>query len=150
MITYLLYILSYGILARPLAYLCDISPTKALCIPGQCSQIYVFRDRWFSQAGFKDTKTWLFIWKRNINQLVKTARSQKCWANDVRPVCGPNNENSLLAVMPSISVRSWLRTRSAAPPASPVLLPLWKNHWKVQWIKPANQREERQISTPNR
>lgn len=32
-----------------------------------------------------------------------------------------------LAVIPSISVRSWFRTRSAAPPASPTLLPLYKN-----------------------
>ena len=30
-----------------------------------------------------------------------------------------------LAFMPSISVSSWFRTLSAAPPASPTLPPLW-------------------------
>ena len=37
----------------------------------------------------------------------------------------PMMKTVFLAFMPSISVSSWLRTRSAAPPASPALLPRW-------------------------
>ena len=93
---YLLYVLSYSILACSLANFCDISSTEALSIFGQCSQIDIFWDRWFSQAGFKDLKTWLLIRERNINQLVKTTRPQKCWVNYVRSVGSPNYEHGLL------------------------------------------------------
>lgn len=92
---YLFYVLSYSILACSLANLCDVSSTEALSIFGQCSQINIFRDRWFSQAGFKNLITRLLIRERNINQLVKTTWPKKCWVNNVRSIGSPNYEHSL-------------------------------------------------------
>ena len=93
---YLFYVLSYSILACSLANLCDVSSAEALSTFGHCSQINIFRDRWFSQVGFKNLIAWLLIRERNINQLVKTTRPQKCWVNYVSSVGSPNYEQSSL------------------------------------------------------
>src|SRR5699024_5390461 len=75
----------------------EISTTEAMRNFSHISKIDFLGDRRLAKVGLQDGLARLFIWERDINELVQPTRSEDCRINDVWTIGGTNNENIFLA-----------------------------------------------------
>ena len=62
--------------AGSLANFCQVSSRESLGHPGQEWKIHFLANWRLSQVGLQDCHSGSFIWQRNVDQLVKTSRSE--------------------------------------------------------------------------
>ena len=95
---YLLNVLPDGILARALADLSDICTAESLGVLGKSVQVNILSHRRLPEAGFEDLEPGLVIGQGDVDKLIKTPWPEQSRVNDVWPVGGTNDENSLLGI----------------------------------------------------
>ena len=121
--------------AGTLANFSDVCARETHSDLGQIGQIHIGGNWRFAQRRIEDGQSAWFIRKRDVNQLVQPARTKNGRINYIRAgnleklnwvkklksnrLVAPMMKTFFFDPMPSISVRTWLMTRSAAPPASP-------------------------------
>lgn len=111
---------------------------RCVCI---CVCVNDLSDWRLAEVGPQDGRAGAHVRERDVNQLIQATRSQDCRIYDVRPratdrirlfltwstvrkfffylLVAPMIKTFFLSLIPSISVKIWLMTLSAAPPASP-------------------------------